>query len=124
MDFFDKLSDTLVSATKEVGQKAKDVSGIAKLQYDIKCKEDDLEKLYADLGRKYYQIKKEEPAEDEAAAFDEIDELTAALADLKEQLIDLKGAKSCPKCGAKVADNATFCSSCGAKLDDMFEEED
>ena len=31
MEFFDKLSETIVSAGKDVGQKAKDVSGIAKL---------------------------------------------------------------------------------------------
>ena len=30
MEFFDKLSETIVSAGKDVGQKAKDVSEIAK----------------------------------------------------------------------------------------------
>jgi len=40
MEFFDKLSETIVSAGKDVGQKAKDVSGIAKLKMDIRSKED------------------------------------------------------------------------------------
>ena len=44
MDFFDKLGDTLMTATKEVGQKAKGMSDLAKLQYELKCKEDDLKK--------------------------------------------------------------------------------
>ena len=35
MEFFDKLSETIVSAGKDVGQKAKDVSEIAKLKMDI-----------------------------------------------------------------------------------------
>ena len=39
MEFFDKLSETIVSAGKDVGQKAKDVSGIAKLKMDIRSKE-------------------------------------------------------------------------------------
>ena len=38
MEFFDKLSETIVSAGKDVGQKAKDVSGIAKLKMDIRSK--------------------------------------------------------------------------------------
>ena len=44
MDFFDKLGDTLMTATKEVGQKAKGMSDLAKLQYELKSKEDDLKK--------------------------------------------------------------------------------
>ena len=43
MEFFDKLSETIVSAGKDVGQKAKDVSGIAKLKMDIRSKEDFVE---------------------------------------------------------------------------------
>ena len=54
MEFFDKLSETIVSAGKDVGQKAKDVSGIAKLKMDIRSKEDFVEKQYAELGKAYY----------------------------------------------------------------------
>ena len=36
MDFFDKLGETLVSAGKDVSQRARDVSDIAKLKLDIK----------------------------------------------------------------------------------------
>lgn len=43
MEFFDKLSETIVSAGKDVGQKAKDVSEIAKLKMDIRSKEDFVE---------------------------------------------------------------------------------
>ena len=47
MEFFDKLSETIVSAGKDVGQKAKDVSGIAKLKMDIRSKEDFVEMVQA-----------------------------------------------------------------------------
>ena len=59
MDFFDKLGDTLMTATKEVGQKAKGMSDLAKLKYELKCKEDDLKKEFERLGRKYYQQNKD-----------------------------------------------------------------
>ena len=60
MEFFDKLSETIVSAGKDVGQKAKDVSGIAKLKMDIRSKEDFVEKQYAELGKAYYEKHKDE----------------------------------------------------------------
>jgi hypothetical protein len=49
-----------MSAGKDVGQKAKDVSGIAKLKMDIRSKEDFVEKQYAELGKAYYEKHKDE----------------------------------------------------------------
>ena len=60
MEFFDKLSESLVSAGKDVSQKAKDVSEIAKLKLDIKSKEDYVQKQYEELGRSYYEKHKDE----------------------------------------------------------------
>ena len=40
MSFFDEMKESLVSAGKDVSQKAKVVSGLAKLILDIKTKED------------------------------------------------------------------------------------
>lgn len=51
MEFFDKLSETIVSAGKDVGQKAKDVSGIAKLKMDIRSKEDFVENSMRNLEK-------------------------------------------------------------------------
>lgn len=123
MDFFDKLSDTLVTATKEVGQKAKGMTDLAKLQYDKKCREDELKQKFEALGRKYYQQKQAEKPEEDAEDFEDIEMTIRQINDLNEEILAAKGAKSCPKCGAKVPDHASFCSSCGTKLNDMFEED-
>ena len=40
MSFLDSVKESLVSASKDVTQKAKEVSGVAKLKLDIKTKED------------------------------------------------------------------------------------
>ena len=39
MDFFSKLGDSIVNATQEVGEKAKGMTDIAKLQYEMRTKE-------------------------------------------------------------------------------------
>lgn len=123
MDFFDKLGDTLMTATKEVGQKAKGMSDLAKLQYELKCKEDDLKKEFERLGRKYYQQNKDVVPEEDLESFEDIEIIMNRINDLNGEILEKKGAKACPRCGAKVAENAAYCSSCGTKLNDMFEED-
>lgn len=121
MEFFDKLSESLVTAGRDISQKTKDLSETAKLKLDIKSKEDFLEKQYAELGRLFYNEHKDDatlPYEQ----FSEIAETITSIAELKSSLMDIKGAKLCPKCGAQMPEDAGFCSKCGEKLD-IFEEE-
>ena len=122
MEFFDKLSETIVSAGKDVGQKAKDVSGIAKLKMDIRSKQ------YAELGKAYYEKHKdEESAEGEEKTPEQehfflITEALGEIERMRAEVFKLQGAVECPKCGAKMPQGAAFCSSCGTKMDDIFEE--
>ena len=59
MNIFEKLEEALTEAGRDVTQKAKEVSGIAKLKLDIKAKEDYVQKQYAMLGTNYYNKHKE-----------------------------------------------------------------
>ena len=107
MEFFDKLSETIVSAGKDVGQKAKDVSEIAKLKMDIRSKEDFVEKQYAELGKAYYEKHKdEENAETEEKTPEQehfflITEALGEIERMRAEVFKLQGATECPKCGAK-----------------------
>ncbi len=123
MEFFEKLGDTIVNVGKDVTQKAKDVSGIAKLKLDIKSKEDFIKEQYIELGKVYYEMHKDEAAEDQAR-FDQITEALEEIERMKVQILELKGARKCPDCGAEAADTAEYCSVCGAKLTVVVEETD
>lgn len=131
MEFFDKLSETIVSAGKDVGQKAKDVSEIAKLKMDIKSKEDFVEKQYAELGKAYYEKHKDDETEEtgengektpEQEHFFLISEALGEIERMRAEVLKIQGAAECPKCGAKMPQGASFCSNCGTKMDDMFED--
>ena len=116
MDFFNKIGDTLLSTGKDVTQKAKDLSGIAKLSLDIKMKEEFVEKQYAQIGKKYYETHKE----DEVLDYDEVQVIEEALdtiTKMKAQILEIKGSKECPECGALSDETAEFCSNCGARLE-------
>ena len=121
MEFFEKLGDTIVNVGKDVTQKAKDVSGIAKLKLDIKSKEDFIKEQYIELGKIYYEMHKDEHTE-EQAHFGQIKEALEEIERMKLQILELKGARKCPDCGAEAADTAEYCSVCGAKLTVVMEE--
>lgn len=112
---FNKVKESILSAGKEVETFAKDASAIAKIKYDIRVKEDFLEKQYALLGKAFYQTHKNEEVE-ESVYFGPIEEAEEALVNLKADLLVAQGAKICPSCGAKQAEKHDFCSNCGASL--------
>ena len=115
MDFFERLGDTIVNVSRDVTQKAKDVSGIAKLKLDMKAKEDFIKEQYAALGKWYYQEHKEEEGE-QRAWIQRIDEALEAIAQMELKILELKKARVCQECGAQASDTAEYCSVCGAKL--------
>lgn len=117
MDFFNKLGETIASASKDVSQKAKDLSGTAKLTFDIKSKEDYVQRMYAEIGRQYYEDHKDN-TEDLYEEMALIKEALDAIADMKKELQSLKGEKTCSRCGEKVGEDDAYCRSCGAKLED------
>ncbi len=115
MAFFERLGDTIVNVSRDVTQKAKDVSGIAKLKLDMKAKEDFIKEQYAALGKWYYQEHKEEEGE-QRAWIERIDEALEAIAQMELKILELKKARVCQECGAQASDTAEYCSVCGAKL--------
>lgn len=122
MDFFDKLGESLVSAGKDVSQRAKDISEIAKLKLDIKSKEDYVQKQYAALGQAYFEKHKNDADSEESEQFFLIGEALEEIERMKAEVLRIQGSLECPKCGVKMPEGAAFCSNCGAKLDDIYEE--
>lgn len=121
MDFFDRVGDTLVTAGKDVAQKAKDLSGTAKLNLDIRAKEDYIKKQYAEIGRMYYEAHQSDEDMEYKEQMDLIAEAMEEIARMREDLLKIKGARTCAKCGAVVDEKAAFCGKCGAKMD-IFED--
>lgn len=121
MDLFGKIGETIVNAGKDATQKAKDLSGVAKLNLDIRSKEDFIEKQYAELGKIYYQAHAGETDVDGAEHFELIKEALDAIDKMRIEIQELKGTKICPKCGAEVSDGAEYCSACGEKIPEVVD---
>lgn len=123
MDFFNKLGDVISETGKDVSQKVSDLTGIARLNMDVRKREDFVKKQYTEIGKQYYELHKE----DEEPFFEEIKlirETLQEIDELKIQIADLKGKKKCPACGTVNEGDAVYCTKCGAKCESIFQEED
>ena len=105
----------LKKSGQEAAGKAKDLAEVTKLQLAQREQESKLEKLYAQLGKGFYE-KNPTPAEEEAEFFElaqSITQLKEEIAATKEQLMLLKGGVRCAACGTLMEADAMFCPNCG-----------
>lgn len=119
MDIFDKLGDALTVTGKEVANLAKDLTGTAKLNFQIKEEELNIKKLYYQLGKQYYEDNKECPDETYENMFKSINYCEAKIVRYKEELKINKGVRTCPNCGAQYPQNNSFCTNCGRENADV-----
>ncbi len=122
MDFFNKLGDAISETGKDVTQKVADLTGIARLNMDIRKREDFVKKQYTEIGKKYYDLHKD----DGDPFFEEINlirETIQEIEQLQAQIADLKGRKKCSICGAVNDGEAMYCMKCGARCESIFEED-
>jgi len=120
MSAWDELKGTLFAAGRDVSQKAKEVSEVAKLKMDIHTKEDFVEKQFAILGRAYYEVNKDNASEKDAEQFRVITEAMEEIKRMNQQVMDIQGVVQCPNCGKKVPAGNAFCSDCGAKMEEII----
>lgn len=123
MDFFTRLGETISTTGKDVSQKAKDLTGIAKLNLEIRSKEEFVLRQYTEIGKQYFELHKED-AEPLFAEITAINEAMAEMEELESRIADLKGQKKCQVCGAILDSEANFCIKCGAKCESIFEDEE
>ena len=121
--FFEELGKKLSQTGQEAIEKTKQFTEISKLTAKLLDEEEQLEKLYANLGRTYYQINEKNP---EAIYQDIFRAIEGSLENIKYQqkiINELKGLKTCESCHKEVAEEATFCSHCGYQLSSKEERQ-
>ena len=123
MGFLDKLTDSISTGSAKVADKAKEVTEIATLTATVEKEKVNADKLYKELGQKFYEQYKNLVAEKFPEDAAKIDESVAKIDDAKEAIRKVKGIQLCPKCGKEVAKDTKFCPTCGAEMPVIVEEE-
>lgn len=116
-DIFKKIGDTLTDAGKTVGEKTKQAGTIAKLNAKIISSERSISDNYTILGKYYYDTYKDNPDEAIAETVNAVTAAVDAIAELKSELLAIKGLVKCQKCGGECPFEDTFCGKCGAVLE-------
>ena len=86
MSIFDGIGESVVSIAKDVGEKAKELSGTAKIHANIKAEEIRIRDLYYKLGKKYYEIYKESPDTEVTEFVDRINEANEKIEGYRKEL--------------------------------------
>ncbi len=123
--FFDNAFDKAKSAFEVAYKKTGEVVNIEKLKFNVSTLKSKREKLYAKLGKKYFDsLSCVEIVDDDElkALFNEIKEISENIDELNNEINFAKLKKVCPSCGASIDENSAFCSFCGAKL--VFDSKD
>lgn len=111
MDFWSQLK----KSGQEAAEKARDLAEGTKLQLAQKEQEHKLEKLYAQLGKSFYEKAVQEEESEFSELLQAITQMREEIAKFKEQQMLLKGGVRCTACGTLMEADALFCPSCGAQ---------
>ena len=114
-DILKKISETITETGKSVGEKTKQVGSAAKLNAKIIASEHSISDNYTILGKYYYDTFKDDPAEEVAEAVNSITASIDAIAEMKAQILAIKGLVKCVACGAECPCDDIFCGKCGAE---------
>lgn len=118
MSFFENLSKRVGEVAQSAAKKSSELVEITKLNVSIGSEEEKIQKLYAKMGKKIYEIfssgsEVEDIFEEDCEA---IKKHQQNIEILKQKIREIKNVKVCPNCGIEINKISVFCSKCGTKL--------
>lgn len=118
MSFIDGLSAKFSKVAKDVAKGTNKVVETSKLSLTLVEKKDNLNEIYAKIGKAVSELNDEEIIEKLGVSTDikEAEKTRNEIVELKIKISELKNTKKCPDCGANVGKNSAYCSVCGSKL--------
>lgn len=122
MDFFDKLGKKATEAYKVTADKTGKIAKETKLKFKMGELKSKIEDIYEEIGKKVYEkhIAGEEISIEKNFVEEckQIDEMSNEIETIRQECLDLKDKKQCPKCFKEINKEMKFCPECGAKQED------
>lgn len=118
MAFFDDLQKTVTDAAYFTAKKTGELTGIARVKFNIKAEQVRLNSTYAKIGSLFYSAEREglDHTEEIAQLISQADKINGDIAAYREKLAELRKSKVCSECGGKISKSASFCPNCGVKI--------
>ncbi len=118
MDFLNQVKKTATDVAQKVAQKSTELVEVSKIKYEIYDLNNDVKKLYTEIGKLVYAKLKDSETlpEDVQMKCEIIEAKLAAIDALKSKEKDLKQHITCPVCKRECAEADEVCPYCGADL--------
>ncbi|QOR33704.1 zinc ribbon domain-containing protein [Clostridium sp. 'deep sea'] len=112
--------DFLRNVTKDIGKMSGQLVETTKLSAKINSEENKIRKIYTELGEQMYKDFQhgESFKEPYMVMFSDISIIKSNIAQLRKELLDVKGVVLCKNCGQEVKRDVTFCAKCGSRMDE------
>ncbi len=127
MDFNDitkKITEKAKKLGKDTAEEVQKLNRIRQLNGKVSDAKKQIEGVYSEIGKKFYELHKDYIPEGFEELINTINEKTAEIEQLKEQLRQVKGVVLCPGCSMEVSGDERFCPNCGFKLPEVVEVAD
>lgn len=117
MSFFDEFKRSASDAANKAVKKTEELTGIAKLNINLRTNEAKLAGVFEEIGHMFYDAQRTgaDNTSDIASAIMKADKINADIESCRAEIAKLKKVTICPNCGKEISDEALFCSSCGTK---------
>lgn len=117
MAFWEDLQKGVTEAASYTAKKTSELTGIAKMKFNLHSEELKLEKCFTKIGSLFYTSEREgvDNTAEIAALIMQADKIKASVNSYREQLSKLRNSSICPGCGAEIAEDSVFCHVCGLK---------
>lgn len=112
----EEIKNKIKSTGQGMVNKTKQLAELSRLSLKLDEEEEQLEALYANLGRAFYQVTDGEPELIYQDLFRAVDGSLKNIAYFHKHINELKGLRYCNYCGDAVDETAVYCASCGKLL--------
>lgn len=121
---FDDISKKLIKISKDTVTEVQKMNEVRQLGAKVSDEKKKINKIYTEIGKKLYDMYREEPLAGFETEIGGIDEGFARIDLLQAQIRSVKGVVLCPCCKMEVGIHESFCSNCGSRMPETVPIED
>jgi len=126
MDIIDNIGKKATDTCKSAAKQTSKFVEIAKLKLFISKSRDEIEDIYAEIGKKIYErhVENKEIKDNRFYIQDciEIDSIASEIEEARIKILELSGSKQCKSCYSEVEEEFKFCPKCGSEFAKQKEE--
>ena len=115
MAFWSDLGKKISDTTQSVVEKTKTSTDIMRLNGLISDEERNVQRIYAEIGRKYMELHGADGDPDFAGLMQEYQTSKAKMEEYRSQIRRNKHLLICAGCGAEIPETVLYCTRCGAE---------